>query len=110
MGSAPPVVALGILGDPERGFKDTSRNIMETGEFVINLVPVGLVEKMNLTAIDAPAGTSEIDLAGIETMQSVHVAPPRFQPVLFHLNVEPGLGCDWTKSGSRDRACGGHPH
>ncbi len=85
MGSAPPVVALGILGDPERGFKDTSRNIMETGEFVINLVPVGLVEKMNLTAIDAPAGTSEIELAGIETTPSVHVAPPRItaSPVSF---------------------------
>lgn len=85
MGSEPPVVALGILGDPERGLKDTARNIIETGEFVVNLVPVGLVNKMNLTAIDAPRGVNEIELAGLATVSSQHVAPPRLaeSPVAF---------------------------
>ena len=46
MGSAPPTVALGLLADAERGFKDTATNIMATGEFVVHLVPEGLVEKM----------------------------------------------------------------
>ena len=96
MGSAPPIVALGILGDPERGFKDTAQNILDTGEFVVNLVPVHLVEKMNLTSINAPSGTSEIELAGIETTASIHVSPPRISasPVSFecvkHATVETG--------------------
>lgn len=77
MGSKPPVVALGILADAERGMKDTARNIVDTGEFVVNLVPVGLVEKMNLTAIDAPIGVDELALAGVKTTSSTKVAPPR---------------------------------
>ncbi len=66
MGSAPPIVAIGLLADPKRGFKDTARNIMETGEFVVNLVPERLVEAMNVTAVDAPTGTDELRLAGLE--------------------------------------------
>lgn len=85
MGSAPPTVVLGLLADPERGFKDTARNILDTGAFVVNLVPERLVEAMNVTSVDAPSGTSEIDLAGIATSPSVHVAPPRIadSPVNF---------------------------
>lgn len=85
MGSAPPTVVLGLLADPERGFKDTARNILETGAFVVNLVPERLVEIMNVTSVDAPSGISEIDLAGLATAPSVHVAPPRIadSPVNF---------------------------
>ena len=60
MGSDPPTVAIGILADPERGFKDTARNILDTGEFVVNLVPERLVRAMNITAIDAPRGVEEL--------------------------------------------------
>jgi flavin reductase (DIM6/NTAB) family NADH-FMN oxidoreductase RutF len=85
MGSAPPTVALGLLADPERGFKDTAANILETGEFVVNLVPEGVVEAMNLTAADAPRGVNELEYAGLETEPSVHVVPPRIarSPVAF---------------------------
>lgn len=77
MGSAPPTLALGIMGDPKRGFKDTSQNILDTGEFVVNLVPERLVQKMNLTSADAPRGVDELAFAGLETLPSTHVAPPR---------------------------------
>lgn len=85
MGSAPPTVAIGILADPERGFKDTARNILDTGEFVVNLVPERLVRAMNITAIDAPRGVNELDLAELATEPSVHVRPPRIalSPVNF---------------------------
>lgn len=85
MGSAPPTVALGLLADPERGFKDTATNIMETGEFVVNLVPESLVQQMNLTALDAPRGVDELALAGLETTPSDQVKPPRItrSPVAF---------------------------
>ncbi len=77
MGSAPPTVAIGLLADPKRGFKDTAQNILDTGEFVVNLVPERLVEQMNVTAIDAPRGTDELALAGLETAPSSLIAPPR---------------------------------
>lgn len=85
MGSAPPTVAIGLLADPERGFKDTARNILDTGEFVINLVPERLVEKMNITSVDAPTGVNELELAGLTTSASRHVKPPRIAeiPVAF---------------------------
>ena len=85
MGSAPPTVAIGLLRDPDRGFKDTAQNILDTGEFVINLVPERLVEQMNTTAINAPRGTDELALADLKTLPSQHIAPPRIarSPVAF---------------------------
>jgi flavin reductase (DIM6/NTAB) family NADH-FMN oxidoreductase RutF len=85
MGSAPPTIALGIMGDPERGFKDTARNILDTGEFVVNLVPERLVRAMNVTAVDAPRGVDELALAELATEPSARVKPPRIaeSPVAF---------------------------
>lgn len=85
MGHTPPTVALGLLADPARGFKDTARNILDTGEFVVNLVPFRLAEAMNVTCVDAPADVSEVELAGLATAPSAHVAPPRLadSPVSF---------------------------
>ncbi|WP_323034787.1 flavin reductase family protein [Pararhodobacter sp.] len=77
VGSAPPTVVLGLQGDPVKGFKDTARNIMATGEFVVNLVPESLAEAMNITAIDAPTGINELDIAGLEPAPSIKVTPPR---------------------------------
>ena len=85
MGSALPTVALGILADPARGLKDTAQAILDTGEFVVNLVPERLVQAMNLTSIDAPRGVNELELAGLATLPSDSVAPPRIaeSPVAF---------------------------
>ena len=85
MGHTPPTVAVGLLADPARGFKDTARNILDTGEFVVNLVPEALAEAMNTTCVDAPADVSEMELAGLEAAPSEHVRPPRIaaSPVSF---------------------------
>ena len=85
MGSNPPTVAIGLLADPDKGFKDTARNILDNGEFVVNLVPERLVEKMNVTAVNAPSEVEELELAGVATAPSEHVAPPRIaeSPVSF---------------------------
>ena len=85
MGHTPPTVAVGLLADPAKGFKDTARNILDTGEFVVNLVPEALAEAMNITCVNAPAQVSEMELAGLEAAASEHVAPPRIKasPVSF---------------------------
>lgn len=96
MGSAPPTVVLGIMASPDRGYKDSARNILAGGEFVINLVPEGLVTQMNLTSADAPRGTDEVAFARLTTLPSSHIAPPRIaeSPVAFecvtHSTVETG--------------------
>lgn len=93
MGSAPPTVALGLLADPRRGVKDSARNILETGTFVICLVPERLAPAANLTAVDAPYGVDELALAGLATLPSVHVAPPRIaeSPVAFECRKHTAL-------------------
>lgn len=85
MGRDPPTLVLGLLADPQRGFKDTARNILDSGEFVVNLVPGRLAQAMNLTCIDAPPEVSEVELAGLATAPCAHVAPPRLadSPVSF---------------------------
>lgn len=88
MGSAPPTVALGFLAGPG-GLKDTARNIRDTGAFTVNLVPERLVQAMNLTAIDAPPEVDELDLAGLATLPSSQIAPPRIaeSPVTYECRL-----------------------
>jgi|JI10StandDraft_1071094.scaffolds.fasta_scaffold211673_2 flavin reductase (DIM6/NTAB) family NADH-FMN oxidoreductase RutF len=85
MGPAPPTLVLGLMADPQRGFKDTARNILASGQFVVNLVPEALVRSMNITAVDAPSDVSELALAGLAQAASTHVRPPRIaaSPVSF---------------------------
>lgn len=75
MGDEPPILAVGI-NRGARGMKDTARNIIDTGAFVVNLVPFDLAQAMNLTAIDAPPGVSEFDLAGLTAAPAQHVTAP----------------------------------
>lgn len=77
MGANPPTLAIGMQADPDKGFKDSPRNVMDTGEFVVNLVPFALGEQMNITAVDAPMGVDELKLAQLTTAPSRRVAPPR---------------------------------
>jgi flavin reductase (DIM6/NTAB) family NADH-FMN oxidoreductase RutF len=85
--SVPPVVVLGISpgvngGD---GYKDTERNIRDTGEFVVNLVDEALAESMNICGVDFPSGTAELDMARLTPVPSAEIRPPRIaqSPVSF---------------------------
>jgi flavin reductase (DIM6/NTAB) family NADH-FMN oxidoreductase RutF len=74
-----------IIGFASIGYKDTLRNIEETGEFVWNLTTRALVEAMNQSCIAADPGVSEFDLTGLTPLASTVVAPPRVaeSPVTF---------------------------
>ncbi|MEQ8817403.1 MAG: flavin reductase family protein [Thalassobaculum sp.] len=73
----PCMVVLGVDARPDRRPKDTSANIRELPEFVVNIVDFALAERMNLCALPLEPGESEIDVAGLETAPSVTVRPPR---------------------------------
>lgn len=73
----PPVVGVGFSDASDRDSKDTHHNIRARGEFVVNMVPEELTEEMNITATNAPRGTDEAQLAGLELAPSMVVDVPR---------------------------------
>jgi flavin reductase (DIM6/NTAB) family NADH-FMN oxidoreductase RutF len=70
--------------------KDTTRNIEEVPEFVVNLVSFALAESMNATAALLPYGESEFETFGIASAPSERIRPPRVAaaPVAFECALE----------------------
>ncbi|MCW2779433.1 MAG: uncharacterized protein JWN17_3158 [Frankiales bacterium] len=69
----PPVVQFTSVGE-----KDSLRNVLATGEFVVAVCTEELIEQVNLTGTDYPADVSEFDaVAGLTREPSKLVAPPR---------------------------------
>jgi len=66
-----------IIGFSSVGYKDTVRNIEETGEFVWNLVTKDLAEVMNQSSAVYSPETSEFDALNLEKASSTLVTPPR---------------------------------
>lgn len=96
--SSPPVVVLGVSpGDPNSGtsdgYKDTERNIRDTGEFVVNLVDEAIAERMNICAVDFPTAGGELEHAKLTPLPSVGVRAPRIAelPVSFECTRITGL-------------------
>jgi flavin reductase (DIM6/NTAB) family NADH-FMN oxidoreductase RutF len=94
--SVPPVVVLGVSpGDPGSGdgYKDTERNIRDSGEFVVNLVDEAIAERMNVCAVDFPSAVGELEMADLHPLASVGVRAPRIaeSPVSFECRRLTGL-------------------
>jgi flavin reductase (DIM6/NTAB) family NADH-FMN oxidoreductase RutF len=77
LGGNPPIVGF-APGDRDDGSpKDTARNIRRSHEFVVNLVDEATAEAMNRTAASLPYGVSELESAGLTSVASSVVRPPR---------------------------------
>jgi flavin reductase (DIM6/NTAB) family NADH-FMN oxidoreductase RutF len=66
--------------DPERAIlahKDTLRNIVNTREFVVNIVSEAIAEQMNATSAQVPPDVDEFALVGLTPLASDAVKPPR---------------------------------
>ncbi len=89
MGSQPPVVALGFEPNSDGSAKDTPTNILATGEFVVNIVDEPLAAQMNMCAVSLAPDINELEIAGLETVPSLAVAPPRIaaSPVSFECKL-----------------------
>ncbi|HEY4008617.1 MAG TPA: flavin reductase family protein [Acidobacteriaceae bacterium] len=92
----PPLVAISFSAAPDREGKDTLANIRQHPDFVINMVSEELAQEMNITATNAPRGTDETQLAGLDLAPSTVIDVPRiaaspvgFECRLFQL-IEPG--------------------
>ncbi|WNF23443.1 flavin reductase family protein [Mesobacillus jeotgali] len=73
--SNPPMISLSIQRSGGNQ-KDTGRNILESGEFVVHIVDEHNVEKINQTAASLPSDQSEVQLAKLTPADSVKVAVP----------------------------------
>ena len=77
LGATPPICAF-APGDREDGSpKDTARNIRALHEFVVNLVDESIAEAMNRCAASLPYGQNELEHAGLTSVPSSVVKPPR---------------------------------
>src|SRR5690606_40647605 len=56
--------------------KDTARNAIEIGAFVIHITDEAIIEKVNATAASLPAHESEVTLAGFTPVASESIVVP----------------------------------
>jgi flavin reductase (DIM6/NTAB) family NADH-FMN oxidoreductase RutF len=73
----PAVVAIGIGNRKPGQAKDSRANILETREFVVNLVAEWNAEAMNVTGIEFDPEVDELAQAGLTAVPSARVKPPR---------------------------------
>ncbi len=101
VGSRPPSLLFCPANNRAGEAKDTLRNIQETEDFVVNIVPFAVAEQMNATAANLPPDESEFDAINNLTAVGSHkVKSPRVaeSPVQFEcttmqiLNIGEGPG------------------
>ena len=59
------------------GFKDSLRNVLDSGEFTCSMATWDLREAMNLSSAAVQPGVDEFALAGLHTAPSLTIAAPR---------------------------------
>jgi flavin reductase (DIM6/NTAB) family NADH-FMN oxidoreductase RutF len=78
LGEDPPALVISIgRREPEGILKDTARNIVERGEFVVHLVEEAITERMHGCSLSFPPEVSEVERVGFTTAPSRTVRPPR---------------------------------
>ena len=89
VGSRPPTLLFCPANNREGQPKDTLRNIQQTQDFVVNIVPFALAEKMNASAADLPSDESEFTACDLTAIDSVKVKSPRVadSPVQFECTL-----------------------
>lgn len=76
VGDDPPHLMFSTRRDNNSN-KDTLTNVLETGQFVVNMVTKPLVEAMNATAEAVGPEVDEFQLVGVTPISSVIVKPMR---------------------------------
>ena len=76
-GDEPPLLILGIRGRPDGTPKDTTKNIKETGEFVVHMVDRSMADAMITCGIAFPPGEDEITFTNLSVGPSQKIKPKR---------------------------------
>lgn len=96
--SDPPLLSVSVQSRAGM-LKDTARNAIETGEFVIHVVDETNVEEVNKTAASLPPEESEIDLTGLTLIDSEAVKVPAVKEakVRFECRLEQAVELGGTR-------------
>jgi flavin reductase (DIM6/NTAB) family NADH-FMN oxidoreductase RutF len=96
MGEEPPIVVLSMDRRADGSRKDSARNILETREFVANMVDEPLLERMHRCSIDFPPEVSEFGETGLTPVAATKVAAPRIaeSPVSMECRLHAHLPFD----------------
>lgn len=73
----PAIIAIGVENYADMRFKDTARNIRETGEFTVHICDNALVDQMEVCAIKFGPDVNEMEEAGLATVAGQAVRSPR---------------------------------
>lgn len=73
----PPVIMLSVSKREDGTMKDTARNILNTGEFVVNFASVEFLKEIKLTSEDYPPEVNEFEVAGLKYAECYKVKVPR---------------------------------
>ena len=76
VGSKPPTIAISIIAREGR-LKDTARNILDTGEFVVNVVGEELAAQVNLASGEYAPDVDEFAVTGLTPARSERIRSPR---------------------------------
>ena len=87
VGYDPPHVIFAPIS-PNGRKKDTCANVLETGEFVVNMVTEELAEKMSNTSAALPPDADEFEFAGLTPQDSILVKPPRVKESLIQFECK----------------------
>jgi len=85
--SDPPCVMFSTRRDNNL-YKDTLNNVLQNGEFVVNLVTIDVVEQMNATSATFASDVDELKLANLTPIDSVFIKPKRVKESPIHLECE----------------------
>ncbi|MGG1659330.1 flavin reductase family protein [Brevibacillus sp. NRS-1366] len=84
----PMMVSIAIMRKPEGVMKDTARNILTIGQFVVNMVDVHNVDDMNQTSANYPPDVSEVEALGLDLQPSALVKVPRLAASRIHFECK----------------------
>jgi len=100
IGDDPPHVMFSTVRTNDRN-KDTLNNVLETKQFVVNMVTENTVAQMNQTADVVPHDVNEFELAGLTQIPSSIVRPPRVaeSPVQFECELVHHYALENSKTG-----------
>jgi len=91
---APPMLMISSSPQASNVDKDTLENILNTGEFVVHIVPHAMRDAMNVTSGGYDHNDDEFIRAGLEKAPSHMIAPPRIAnaPVAMECRHHVNLG------------------
>jgi flavin reductase (DIM6/NTAB) family NADH-FMN oxidoreductase RutF len=74
----PPLISISV--QRKQGvMKDTARNAMETGSFVVHITDESIIDRVNETAANLPPNESEVERAGFTPIASEMIDVPGLQ-------------------------------